>query len=62
MKQGVLKGSNYISDVFDFKDSVEAIEYFKAKEKIKEKLPFVSKICLSDDESTGCFRCYLLFA
>ena len=31
MKQGVLKGSNYISDVFDFKDSVEAIEYFKAK-------------------------------
>ena len=30
-KQGVLKGSNYISDVFDFKDSVEAIEYFKAK-------------------------------
>ena len=31
IKQGVLKGSNYISDVFDFKDSVEAIEYFKAK-------------------------------
>ena len=34
IKQGVLKGSNYISDVFDFKDSVEAIEYFKAKKNI----------------------------
>ncbi|MGN0354558.1 MAG: zinc-binding dehydrogenase [Muricoprocola sp.] len=31
MKQGVLKSMNYISDVFDFKDSVEAIEYFKNK-------------------------------
>ncbi len=31
MERGVLKSMDYISDVFEFKDSVEAIEYFRNK-------------------------------
>lgn len=36
MKNGVLNGMDYISDVFEFKDSVEAVEFFKAKKNTKK--------------------------
>ena len=36
MKKGILNGMDYISDVFDFKDSVEAIEYFRNKKNEKK--------------------------
>lgn len=36
MKTGILNGMDYISDVFDFKDSVEAIEYFRNKKNTKK--------------------------
>lgn len=36
MRQGVLKGEDYISDIFDFDDAVEAIEFFKTHKNKKK--------------------------
>ena len=36
MRDGVLNGMDYISDVFDFRDGAEAIEYFKNNKNLKK--------------------------
>ena len=36
MRSGVLKGEEYISDVFDLDDAVEAIEFFQAHKNAKK--------------------------